>query len=195
MPLILASTSVYRIDLLKKLGIPFQTQKPQYDEDAAKKYLQQQKASPTEIAETLSRGKANSIDFSNTTVIAGDQLVNLDGVVLGKPHTFDKAFQQMESMQGKMHELITAVTILNGTQIFHLNHVTRLHMRALVPKEIKNYLLADQPYDCAGSYKIEKGGISLFEKIETDDFTAIQGLPLIWITHVLKELKYEFFQS
>ncbi len=192
--LVLGSTSIYRADLIKKLGIPFKTVKPIFDEDAKKKILLEQKASPLEIAEALSKGKAKSITLNNLTVLAGDQVVRIDNVIFGKSYGFKNAFDQLKLMQGHTHDLITATTILTDDQEYHLNHITKLTMKKLTDTEITNYLNCDQPYDCAGSYKIEKSGIVLFDKIETDDFTAIQGIPLIWVTQILKELKYEFFQ-
>ncbi len=194
--LVLASSSVYRAELLKKLGIPFIAVKPQFNEDEKKANLLAQNKSPVEIAENLSKGKALSIvDQGNATILAGDQLIGFEDALLGKSHQFENAFKQLKSLQGKTHELITAVTILQNKQSFHMNHITRLKMKKLSDTEITNYLHRDQPFDCAGSYKIEKSGIILFDKIETDDFTAIEGIPMIWVSKILKELKYEFFQS
>ncbi|MBC7465296.1 MAG: septum formation protein Maf [Bdellovibrio sp.] len=192
-PLILASTSVYRAELLQKTGIAFTAKKPIFDEDAVKGELLKLNKSPIELAESLSQGKAHSFDSMGKTIIAGDQLVNFDGVVLGKSGHFENAFKQLKSMNGKTHELITAVTILSDDKKFHINHITTLTMKNLSDFEIENYLKKDVPYDCAGSYKIEKSGLILFEDIKTDDFSAIQGLPMIWISKKLKELGYEFF--
>lgn len=194
-PLVLASTSVYRAALIKKLGIVFQSVAPAYDEDTEKLRLEKQQASPLLIAETLSRGKALSAHHNHATTLAGDQLVHMDGSIFGKSHNFENACVQLNLLQGRTHELITAVTIMSANQTFHTNQVTRLTMKNLTRNEIENYLRLDQPYDCAGSYKIENSGIILFDKIETDDFTGIQGIPLIWVANVLKELKYEFFQT
>lgn len=193
--LVLASTSVYRSELLKKTGISFRTVKPLFDEDAHKKILLQNKATPLDIAEALSKGKAKSVELAQATILAGDQVVNVENKILGKSHRLEAAFDQLQILQGRTHELITAATILHDQNEYHINHVTRLTMKKLTDLEIKNYLNKDQPYDCAGSYKIEKSGIVLFDKIETDDFTAIQGIPMIWVTRILKELKYEFFQN
>lgn len=192
--LVLASTSAYRFDLLKKLGIKFRAEKPKFDEETQKLILLQQKASPLQIAETLSKGKASSLKYLNATVIGGDQLVHTDGKILGKSGQFKKAFEQLQCLRGKTHELITAVTIQANNQQWHLNHITSLKMKNLSDSEIENYLKKDQPYDCAGSYKIESCGLILFDRIKTDDFSAIQGLPLLWISNRLKELGYEFFK-
>ena len=137
--LVLASTSVYRTALLKRLGIPFHTVSPAFDEDAEKLNLVQQQASPTLIAETLSRGKALSVRQKNSTTIAGDQLVHLNGTILGKSHNFENACKQLNLLQGKTHELITAITIISDTQTFHTNHVTRLTMKNLTQQKIENY--------------------------------------------------------
>ncbi len=194
--IILASTSKYRAELLKKMGLSFRCEKPLFDEESAKKEWVVKQASALSIAEALSKGKAYSVpDQLNCTVIAGDQLVHLDNKIMGKSHNFERAFTQLQSLRGREHQLITAVTILSAGQEWHLNHLTQLKMRNLSDAEIRNYLEKDQPFDCAGSYKIENHGIILFEEIKTDDFTAIQGLPLIWISKILTELGYEFFKN
>lgn len=205
--LVLASTSIYRRQLLEKLGIPFQTMKPHFDEDLAKQSCLAQKKTPLEIAEHLSIQKGQSawqqlfqeqpilaLDPNHTLIISGDQLVSFQGRILGKSGNATTAMQQLQALSGQTHELITAVTLLSQNKTWHLNHVTRLQMKKLKKSEIEHYLKKDEPYDCAGSYKIEQSGLILFEKIDCDDFSAIQGLPLIWISNQLQELNYEFFQ-
>ncbi len=193
--LVLGSTSIYRRQLLEKIGLSFACEKPIFNEESAKAILLKNCKSPLEVAEALSRGKALSLDASNRLIIAGDQLINLDGQILGKAHDFDRAFSQLKSMNGRKHELITAVTLRTTEQIIHLNHVTQLYMKNLTDDEISNYLKKDTPYDVAGSYKIEESGIILFAKIETDDFSAIQGLPLLWVSQQLKGMGYELFKK
>lgn len=193
--LVLASTSIYRAELLKKLGIPFSTTKPAIDEDQLKTKALQNNKSPLELAEYLSREKTKSVFSNSLTVIGGDQLVSFSGKILGKPKTKDNAIRQLSEMNGKTHQLITAVTIMNDQDIFHLNHITSLTMKKLSLTEITNYVELDLPLDCAGSYKIERSGIGLFEKIDTDDFSAIQGLPLIWLSTILKGCGYELFRK
>lgn len=192
-PILLASTSVYRAQLLEKMGLPFTTQRPPFDEDSAKTKLLEENQSPLKIAEELSKGKAHSIVNRDQTIIAGDQLVQFNGRILGQSHNFQNGLQQLKMLAGHTHELVTSVTILSGEQEFHLNHITTMKMKNLSDLEISNYLKKDKPYDCAGSYKIENSGIILFDEIKTDDFSAIQGLPMIWISQILKELGYEFF--
>lgn len=197
--LILASTSIYRAQLLEKLGLSFQSIKSDFDEDAAKTENLNKHLSPIAIAENLSRGKALSLrrllNSENLLIIGGDQLVNLDGEIIGKSKTHEKAVQQLQKMRGKTHELITAVTLVSEKEVRHINHITRLTMHRLSDQEIQHYLLRDQAYDCAGSYKIEKSGIALFSQIECSDFSAIQGLPLIWLSNQLKEMGYELFEK
>lgn len=192
--LVLASTSPYRSELLKKMGINFKTLKPTTNEETLKSQLLQLNKTPVEIAENLSREKAKSVFTNGSLVIAGDQLVSFEGQILGKPHTEENAIKQLSAMNGKTHELITATTVMSETKTYHLNHITRLKMNTLSKSEITNYIKRDLPLDSAGSYKIENSGICLFEQIQTDDFSAIQGLPLIWLTHLLKGCGYELFK-
>ncbi len=198
-PIILASTSIYRKQLLQKLGLNFTCEKPEFDEDAAKIRALEELKNPTEMAETLSRGKAAAVlqhkVGEHVVVIAGDQLIDFNGEIIGKSKDVDTAFQQLKKMNNQTHELITAVTVSTSTETRHLNHVTHLTMKNLNDHEILNYLKLDQPFDCAGSYKIEESGIALFSKIDCSDFTAIQGLPLLWVSHQLKELGYELFKK
>lgn len=193
--IILASTSKYRKELLEKAGIPFEIQKPHFDEDLAKKKLIEQNATALEIAENLSKQKALSINNLNLLIISGDQVVSFNNKIIGKSGSFENAFKQLLEMNGKEHILITAITVQAGNEIDHLNHITKLKMKNLTHSEIENYLHLDQPYDCAGSYKIEKNGVCLFESIETNDFTAIQGLPMIWLTNILRKKGYELFKK
>lgn len=196
--LFLASTSKYRKSLLEKTGWNFQCLNPNTNEEAIKQKLIKEKKSPLEIAESLSKAKAQSawlqIASENAIVIAGDQLVNFKNEILGKPGSEEKAIAQIKQMSGQSHQLITAVTIQSKDDILHLNHMTTLHMKQLSDDEIRSYIQKDQPFDCAGSYKIEEHGVCLFESIDCDDFSAIQGLPLIWITNELRKKNYELFK-
>jgi septum formation protein len=192
--LILASTSIYRSDLMKKTGLSFLSKSPLINEDILKSKLLSANKSAIQIAEALSQAKAQSVLEENSVIISGDQLVLHKNRILGKPGTKLKAIQQLNDLQDDFHELITAVTIRSPDKIFHLNHVTKLFMRKLSATEIENYVDLDMPTDCAGSYKIEEHGLCLFSKIECDDFSAIQGLPMIWISTQLKGFGYELFK-
>jgi septum formation protein len=184
--LILASTSIYRRELLARLGLPFQALPPQFDEDAQKTHG----LAPQTLAESLAAGKARSLSSHQNCVIGGDQLISFNGQILGKPKTVERASEQLAMMSGHTHELITAVMIIHqGREIQHTDR-TRLKMRTLTRAQIDQYVKAELPLDCSGSYKIEARGITLFEKIDSEDFTAIQGLPLLWITKILSSVGY-----
>lgn len=199
MSLILASTSPYRKQLLAKLGLDFKCVKPELDEEELKDSLLKQNHSPLQIAESLSKAKCKAVykqlNDPQLVIIAGDQLVSFDNSILGKPHTADGAVSQLKQLNGQKHQLITAVSIFLNGKVLHKNHITHMHMKNLSNNEIKNYVSIDKPLDCAGSYKIEEHGITLFESIDCDDFTAIQGLPIMWLSNCLKENGYEFFKK
>lgn len=198
MKLILASTSPYRASLLKKSGVPFETFRPAVNEEELKTTLLKEGASPLALAQTLSEKKGESVWYQvagpQTFVVSGDQIAECNGTLLGKPGTFESALKQLQHLRGSTHRLITAVTLLGQTGIESQVAVTELKMRNLSNSELERYLRLDAPYDCAGSYKIEENGIALFESIVSDDFTAIQGIPMIWLCNKLKEHHFEFFQ-
>jgi septum formation protein len=181
--LILASTSPYRKAQLEQLKFPFDAFAPNVDEDAFKS----QNQSPRELAQRLAIDKAQAVarKHPEAVVIGGDQLVSFEGEILGKPQTEESAIEQLAKLAGHPHDLITAVAVCHqGACETHLDE-TRLWMRPLDREAIERYVLADRPLDCAGSYKIESLGITLFERIETQDHTAITGLPLLAITRLL----------
>ena len=186
--LILASGSPYRQELLKRIASKFQVIVPQVDEDAVK----QSGLSPVDVATCLARMKAAAVaaDHPDAVVIGSDQLVDLNGRILCKPGTAERACQQLQDMSGQSHRLLTAVCVMGpgpGQERCFLQE-TVLWMRPLDHEEISAYVSRDQPLDCAGSYRIEAAGISLFEKIDTGDFTAIMGLPLIQLAAELRAL-------
>ena len=186
--LILASTSVYRRELLARLGIPFRCVAPRFDESE----LSRDGKTPRAVAEALAEGKAVSIAVlePGATVIGCDQLVALEGRILGKPGSLERAVEQLETLAGRTHELITALVVLRAGRTLRHTDVTRLRMRALTRPEIERYVKHDRPVDCAGSYKLEQQGIVLFESIESEDHSAITGLPLIRLTGLLRTLGY-----
>jgi septum formation protein len=190
MELVLASGSVYRRALLERLGLPFRARPARVDEEA----LAQANPglAPAELTTLLAAAKARSLaaDEPKATIIGSDQLVSLDGRPLGKPGTIERAAEQLARLAGRMHELVTALAVLHQGVLYQHRDVTRLWMRPLTSAEIHRYLAADQPLDCAGSYKIEARGIALFSRIETQDHTAIMGLPLIALTTILRRLGY-----
>ncbi len=183
MKLILASTSPYRAAQLQQLGLEFEQHDPQVDESL----LKEAGFSPENLAEVLALEKAKQVFHHNPAaiVIGGDQLVSFEGAILGKPGTREQAIEQLLLMQGKAHTLITAIAVAGPDFVeSHTNH-TKLKMRELDKDTIKRYIEFDQPLNCAGSYKLESRGISLFEEIQSDDHSAITGIPLIALTSLL----------
>jgi septum formation protein len=188
--LVLASTSAYRRGLLERLGIPFRCRAPLCDESAIQR--QSSGMPPRLLAETLAMAKASSLvgEEPGSVIIGCDQLVSFEGRVFGKPGTIERAVEQLASMSGRTHELITAMVVVRGDETFHHTDVTRPRMRPLSREAIESYVAADRPLDCAGSYKLESRGIVLFDRIESDDHSAITGLPLITLVTILCELGY-----
>jgi septum formation protein len=183
--LVLASTSVYRRELIGRLGLASHAVAPGCDEEA----LKGGGLGPAELALHLARQKAQSVagQWPLAHVLGSDQLVEIEGEVLGKPGSPERALEQLTRLCGRAHRLMTAFALVcpDGSVVEHVDvHV--LHMRALTRDELARYVSADQPLDCAGSYKIEARGIALFERIEGADFTAIMGLPLVALTTALR---------
>ncbi len=191
--IILASTSPYRKMQLQSLLIDFEAHAPKMDEDFEKSKLQN--LEPDLLALGLAKLKAESLAISGNTVIGADQLVHIHGDILGKPHHHANAIQQLQKMQGKTHQLLTAVCVIHKMKIIQWCNLTEIKMKSLSDAQIEKYLNTDKPYDCAGSYKIESHGLSLMESIKTEDFTAIQGLPLIELSRVLQNSGYEIPQT
>lgn len=186
--LILASTSKYRKALLERLGVPFDCVAPQVDEDTFKTLGLQ----PIELAETLAEKKAEAVSriHPDGVVIGGDQLVSFENQIAGKPGDEENAVRQLQLMSGRIHELVTSVCIIGPNEKTIFTNLTRLTMRELSESEIRRYVAADRPIDCAGSYKLEAHGITLFSGIESEDHSAISGLPLMATTSALRGLGY-----
>lgn len=184
---ILASTSVYRKALLERLGLAVVCEPPCVDEDTYKSSIED----PFALAATLASAKARAVAqrHAGQIVIGGDQLVAFEGQILGKPGTFENAVEQIGRLAGKTHELVTAMSVIapDGSEHRHTD-IAWMTMRPLDQERIERYVRLDLPIDCAGSYKIESAGISLFETIETGDHTAITGLPLMALTTILERL-------
>ena len=185
----LASTSPYRRALLERLGLPFRSKAPICDERA----LEADESDPIRLAEKLAHAKAASLasEEPGATLIGCDQVLSLHGRVFGKPGTIERAVDQLVSLAGQEHDLITALVVLSGPKTFRHTDVTKLRMRRSPVPRIERYVLADHPLDCAGSYKIESRGITLFDRIESNDQTAITGLPLIALVSILTELGFQ----
>ena len=185
--LILASKSPYRKELLERLGIPFICENSGFDENPLKSKIKD----PVELTQQLSLGKANAIKPSSQSIVLGsDQVCFLAGKILGKPGSMKNAALQLKEMSGQTHKLITSYALVIGKESIVKTNITELKMRILSSTQIERYLKKDQPLDCAGSYKLELAGISLMERIETTDHTAIMGLPLIELSQDLIELGF-----
>ena len=191
--LILGSTSRYRRELLGRLGIPFQVAAPDVDETP----LPQE--APRVLAERLALAKAKAVaaQFPQAVVIGADQVADLNGQSLGKPGTHDRAVAQLRLMRGQTVVFQTAVTVVcleNGFEQRSLAAV-RVKFRDLTDDEIENYLQREKPYDCAGSAKSEGLGIALLASIDSDDPTALIGLPLIRTCQMLRAAGIELLSN
>lgn len=182
--LILASTSIYRKTLLERLRLPFEVVAPRVDE------TQRAGEKPADLAQRLAADKSLAVAgrFPQAVVIGSDQVADLDGVALGKPGAHDAAVDQLRRLSGREVLFQTAVAVTCHERSFHLvgSSVVRVRFRRLGEREIEDYLRAEQPYDCAGSAKSEGLGIALLEAVESDDPTALIGLPLIRTAEMLR---------
>ena len=181
---ILGSTSVYRRELMSRLRIPFDVQAPDVDETAING------ESSLQLAKRLALAKANAVaqKFPESVVIGSDQVADLDGLALGKPGNFERATVQLRQMRGKTVVFQTAVAVVCHATGFVAQDCATVNVvfRDLTDDEITAYLLAETPYDCAGSAKSEGLGIALLASIDNDDPTALVGLPLIRTCNMLR---------
>ena len=184
-PLILASTSRYRHELLSRLRLPFEVLAPEVDEAALGN------EAPAALARRLALAKARAVALRRpeAVVIGSDQVADLDGQALGKPGTHERAVQQLRRMRGHTVHFHTAVAVLRAEAGFAQTALSSVAVsfRALGDDEIEDYLRTEQPYDCAGSAKCETLGIALLERIDSDDPTALLGLPLIRTCELLRQ--------
>lgn len=175
--LILASTSRYRQELLARLRLPFTVVAPGVDES------RHAGEAPAALAQRLALDKARAVAerHPDALVIGSDQVADLDGEPIGKPGTHDRAVAQLRSMSGRSVTFHTAVAVLRRATGYEAQALVPVlvRVRHLDESEIARYLHAEQPYDCAGSAKAETLGIALLDAIESDDPTALIGLPLI----------------
>lgn len=185
--IILASSSPYRAELLKKLIPDFSCQSPDIDETPKTDEC------PKELALRLSIEKANTIakgTDNNSIIIASDQTACVNGKILNKPGNFEKAFEQLSVQSGNKVDFYTGLSVLDTATGKHLSDVVlfTVYFRDLSEQEIESYLKKEQPYNCAGSFKSEGLGITLFEKMQGDDPNSLIGLPLIKLNTFLSEL-------
>jgi septum formation protein len=184
-PLILGSTSRYRSELLQRLHLPFTVVAPQVDEAAVPG------EAPAAMALRLALAKARAVAalHPGAVVIGSDQVAELDGGAIGKPGTHERATAQLRRMSGRDVVFHTGVAVVRAAAGFEraLLAPVRVRFRTLGDAEIERYLRLEEPYDCAGSAKCETLGIALLAAIESDDPTALVGLPLIRTCELLRQ--------
>lgn len=196
-PLILGSSSPYRRELLERLRLPFSVAVPAIDETPLPG------EAPEATALRLARRKAEAIAARHpgALVIGSDQVATLDGQQVGKPGSHDKALAQLRWMRGRTVVFHSALCLLDGREGRHgrddqvqvADVQTRATFRELSDAELDAYLRLEQPYDCAGSAKAEGAGIMLLSRVESDDPTALIGLPLVALTTMLRAVGYPLF--
>lgn len=183
LPLILGSTSPFRAEILQKLCVSFDTAAPDIDESS------QDNETPTQLVERLSICKAKKVAEAHPAalIVGSDQVACVEQQILGKPHTHEKAVEQLRFLSGKTVSFHTGLCLFNSetgnTQ--STVEVFKVHFRTLSDDQIERYLQNEQPYNCAGSFKSEALGISLFKKLEGDDPNTLIGLPLIRLVEFL----------
>jgi len=187
--LLLASSSPYRRELLSRLRLPFDCCAPHIDETA------HPDEAPEQLVRRLSREKAQALSDSHPDhlIIGSDQVAVLGGRIIGKPYTFERAKEQLLSCSGKRLDFLTGLTLLdsrNGTEQVDCLRFS-VHFRELDEGQIERYLRTEQPFDCAGSFKAEGLGISLFRTTEGEDATSLIGLPLIRLVGMLNHAGIE----
>ncbi len=191
--LILGSTSRYRRELLERLRLPFSSDSPRVDETPLCG------EAPAALAERLALAKAHEVSrrHPDAVVIGADQVADLAGAPLGKPGNHERAVAQLRSMSGQTIVFHTAVAVLRPARGFErvVRVPVSVRFRELSEAEIAAYLYAEEPYDCAGSAKSEGLGIALLDAIESDDPTALIGLPLIATTRLLREAGIDALRS
>jgi 7-methyl-GTP pyrophosphatase len=184
MKLILASSSPYRRELLERLQLPFEVIAPDVDESP------RPEETPSTLVERLAIEKARKIADGRpgTLVIGSDQVAVYNGTIVGKPHSHDKAVEQLRSASGKAVTLYTGLALFNA-DTRHVQHEVipyRVTFRTLSDAQIESYLRKEQPYSCAGSVRSEGLGIVLLERFEGDDPNTLIGLPLIRLVRMLE---------
>jgi len=184
--IILASSSRYRRGLLDRFLDEFETVAPGIDEEDTGN------SDPETLVARLARGKAEAVSsqYRNALIIGADQVAVLEGAVLGKPGDHARAVEQLMAASGKTMHFLTAVCVLDPQSRRRYEHIDRttVRFRKFDLRQVEAYLRHDQPYDCAGSFRIEGAGFVLFRSVATEDPTALVGLPMIWLAATLREL-------
>ncbi|MEO1203979.1 MAG: Maf family protein [Pseudomonadota bacterium] len=186
--IVLASSSRYRRSLLDRFLDNFETISPDVDESNV------DELGPEELATQLARKKAEAVSRSapRALIIGADQVAMLDDRVLSKPGSHQKAVEQLVAASGKAVRFLTAVCMLDPTSRTRYEHTdtTVVRFRKFDRRLAEAYLRHDEPYDCAGSFKVEGAGFVLFESVKAEDPTALIGLPMIWVAGRLLDLGY-----
>jgi len=183
--IILASSSQYRSRLLARLNFPFETISPSIDESSISN------ESAEQMVERLAKSKAKKIAENNSDalIIGSDQVAVFERQIIGKPGNHLNASKQLAEFSSKTVRFITGVALLDSKSFeeFYQQSTVTVTFKQMSSFEIENYLLIDKPYDCAGSFKVESLGISLFESVQSDDPTSLEGLPLITVCQLLSK--------
>lgn len=188
LPLVLASTSIFRRELLTRLTSDFCQDSPNVDESPLTN------ESAPQLAERLAMLKAQALaaQYPQHLIIGSDQVASFEQQLIGKPYTHDNAIKQLLSFSGQRVDFYTGLCLFNS----HTQHIQScvevfsVYFRSLNQRQIENYLYQEQPYQCAGSFKSEGLGICLFEKMQGDDPTSLIGLPLIKLVTFLNNEKF-----
>ena len=194
MKVILASQSKGRKFLLKKMGIPFQTVIPAIDEEA---FLKEKSLTPQALCLKIAQAKGEKVakNHPEALIIASDQLAHFENQFYGKAHTKEKAIKTLLQLQGKTHSLINGLYMKYKHQIFCHSSVNEMSLRPLSLKQITNYVNQEQPLKSAGCYHIDQMGLGLFEKIKSEDFSSIIGLPIMTVINQLIEWGYPYLED
>ncbi|SEQ78868.1 MAF protein [Azotobacter beijerinckii] len=183
LPLVLASSSIYRRELLSRLRLPFTCASPSIDETP------RHGEAADSLVRRLATEKAGALtqEHPQHLIIGSDQVAVLNGQILGKPHDLPRAREQLQSASGNSVTFLTGLALLNTSSgILQVDCIPfRVHFRQLDEACIERYLAAEQPFDCAGSFKSEGLGVSLFRSTEGEDATSLIGLPLIRLVDML----------
>lgn len=185
-PLILASTSAYRATLLKRLGLAFRVVAPGVTEALVAG------EAPAVRASRLALAKASAIAATHPQafVLGSDQVADRDGLILEKPGDEERCRGQLAACSGRVVTFFTAVALMRGQPAFLSQYVDRtiVRFRSLADAEIARYVQLDRPFDCAGGFRCEGLGITLFTGVDSSDPTALVGLPLIWVSSALRQV-------
>ncbi len=184
--IVLASTSPFRRELMERLGIPFETAEPLFEENV------EPGDEPAELVKRLALGKAMSLapTYDDALIIGSDQVFVAGGEIVGKPGSVERAREQLRMMSGGTHTFHTGLAVVDtASGVTHTVAVPfTVILRDLTDGEIDEYIRRDDPLSCAGSFKIEGLGIALMERLEGVDFTSLIGLPLIALVSILREM-------